>query len=63
MKIQIPFVNKSVDATDPMEVVKTLAMVGVGFAMLFSGQELGGWLQSRVKSVLGVGSGQRPDLL
>jgi hypothetical protein len=63
MKVPIPFVDQSLDASDPTDAVMTAAMIVVGFALLFVHRDLGAALADRIESVAGIDQDEEVDLL
>jgi len=56
MQIPIPFTDVKLDTDSPVEALKTMGLVIVGFAALYFGQDLGLGAKRRVSVLLGIGS-------
>jgi hypothetical protein len=56
MQIPIPFTETKVDTDNPVEALKTMALIVIGFAALYFGQDLGLGVKRRASVLLGLGS-------
>lgn len=63
-KIPIPFTSMKVDTDEPIEALKAVAFLVVGFMLLYFTQDLGSSLKKDASETLGMGSeGTRPNVI
>lgn len=65
-EVRIPFVEESIDLSNPTDAIMAIVLLVAGWAIFFMSQDLGMNLKSSINSVLGLGSegqSQQRDIL